>query len=82
MALDLPELSTRTWEKWEDAAWECIIYSTCGHPEKLSALRILGRNKANLDGLGGQRTKDANVKAEIRQTLKEAIQKLSAGDSE
>jgi len=77
MAGVLPEFSRVTWERWAEAAWECLLASTKGHPEEHSFLRDLGRKGERKDGLGTPRTVAANVRAEIRQTLREAIRGLA-----
>jgi len=79
MASTLPELSARgAWTQWADAAWECLLDATDRHPETHPVLAKLGTKGARKDGLQNTRTRAANVKAEIRQTLREAIQKLAA----
>jgi len=74
----LPELSKNTWEKWAEAAWECILDATDRHPESCDALKPLGAKGARKAGLQTPRTKATNVKAEIRQTLREAMRNLAA----
>ncbi|MEY3775275.1 MAG: hypothetical protein RLZZ129_2055 [Verrucomicrobiota bacterium] len=78
MASKLPELTADTWEDWADAAWECLLYASNDHPEAQPGLAKLGTRAARKDGLQTAPTRAANVKAEIRQTLREAIQKIAA----
>ena len=77
MAANLPELSRATWKRWEEAAWECLLASTKRHPEEHPFLRDLGTKGERKDGLEKPRTVAANVRAEIRQTLREAIRGLA-----
>lgn len=78
MAAKLPELSLETWECWANAAWECLQAASRGRPEAVSVLRDLGRKAAKRDGLLKAGTVAANVRAEIRQTLREAIRGLAS----
>jgi hypothetical protein len=78
LTANLPELAKETWEPWADAAWECLLDATAGRPEGFPSLRTLGRKAENRDGLKTPRTLAANVRAEIRQTLREAIRTLAA----
>lgn len=77
LTANLPELAKETWEAWAEAAWECLLDATDGHPEENEFLNVLGRKAENRDGLKTLRTLAANVRAEIRQTLREAIRTLA-----
>jgi hypothetical protein len=77
LALKLQPLSKAVWEKWADAAWACLLDATDSHPEKCPALEPLGAKAARKAGLQTPRTRAANVRAEIRQTLREAIRTLA-----
>jgi len=82
-AASLAEFSKATWETWADAAWACLLSATDRHPEKFQNLEKLGSKAKNRDGLRGERTVASNTRAEIRQTLREAIEGLArASDSE
>lgn len=74
----LPKLSSETWEEWEAAAWRCLLDATDQHPERVPELARLGVKATRKDGLQSPRTLAANVKAEIRQTLSEAIRGLAS----
>jgi hypothetical protein len=77
LASTLPELSLPVWKRWADAAWECILDATNGHPEENDGLKSLGQKAARRDGLQSPRTLAANIRAEIRQTLNEAIRGIA-----
>ena len=77
LASGLPELSKGTWRRWERAAWICLLDATAGRPEENEALIKLGPKAARKDGLKGKGTLASNIRAEIRETLKEAIQGLA-----
>ncbi|MCC6414603.1 MAG: hypothetical protein IT582_01665 [Opitutaceae bacterium] len=78
LASALPDFSAKTWRKWEAAAWACLLDATNQHPEALPALAALGTKGARKDGLQSVRTRAANVRAEIHQSLKEAFRGLAA----
>jgi len=59
--------------QWADAAWEYLLDGTDGKPEAF--FWDLGKGKATAAG-GGKRTAASNVRAEIRQTLREAIARM------
>jgi hypothetical protein len=73
LASKLPPLSKAVWKKWAEAAWACLLDATDGHPEKCSALEPLGAKAARKAGLQTPRTRAANVRAEINETLGEAV---------
>ncbi len=74
-AAHLPPLSNAEGvrELWVKAAWECLLDATDKHPEKRPHLAALGVKAKGRDGLQSPRTLAANVRSEIRQTLREAI---------
>jgi hypothetical protein len=78
LASKLPPLSNAVWERWADAAWACILDATDGHPEESPALEPLGAKATRKDGLQTPRTLATNVRAEIHQTLGEAIRTLAS----
>jgi hypothetical protein len=78
MASRLPPLSKAVWERWADAAWECALDATAGKPEESPVLRPLGAKAARKDGLQTPATLASNIRAEIRQTLREAFCNLAS----
>jgi len=77
LAAVLLDLDTTTASAWVDAAWALLLESTDGHPEKFHSLAALGAKGARKDGLQSSATKAANVRAEIRQSVREAIHLLA-----
>lgn len=80
LAAVLPELDTATAAAWVDAAWALLLETTGGHPEEkkeFHSLAALGAKGARKDGLQSPFTKAANVRAEIRQSVREAIHLLA-----
>ena len=75
----LPPLSKATWKKWADAGWESILHVTGGKPEEDEDLKDLGVKATHKAGLQSQKTKASNMRAEIHQTLREAIYALARG---
>jgi hypothetical protein len=79
IASSLPDLSKATWEKWAEAAWDCLLSATEGNPERIPSLWKLCA-KARKDGRKGREwklTEASDTRAEIRQTLREAIKVLA-----
>jgi hypothetical protein len=77
LAAVLPDLDTATASAWVDAAWALLLETTGGHPEEFQSLAALGAKGARKDGLQSPATKAANVRAEIRQSIREAIHLLA-----
>ena len=78
LASKLQPLSKAVWECWADAAWKCLLDATGKHPEKNPNLKPLGAKATRKDGLQTPRTLATNTRAEIRQTLREAIRNLAS----
>jgi hypothetical protein len=82
LAYQIPTLTTGSAEKWIEAIWSLLLHETDGTPQKIPALAALGAKGARKDGLGGNRTQASNCRAEIKQSLREAVLTLAARSSE
>jgi hypothetical protein len=78
LAAKLRPLSKADWKQWANAAWACLLDATGKHPEENPNLKPLGAKATHTDGLQTPRTLATNIRAEIRQTLHEAIRNLAS----
>ena len=80
LAAALTDLDTTTAAAWVEAAWALLFETTGGHPEdkkEFHSLAALGAKGARKDGLQSPATIAVNVRAEIRQSVREAIHLLA-----
>jgi len=75
--VNMPPFSASEAEIWAEAGWQIVLMCTNDQPESNEILKPLGGNVGKKAGLAQARTKAANVRAEIKQTLKESFQKLA-----
>jgi hypothetical protein len=78
-SLQLPPLTTETWDVWFRAGWEMLLWTTNRHPEKDESLREIGRHYGQHSKNSGQQekvtpaTREANIRAGIRKQLRQSF---------
>lgn len=102
LAAKLEPLSNATWERWADAAWECLMSATGSQPQADPKLAPLGskatakQDKLNKEAadlehlkrrsgliyskrpLHARKVTPAAIRAEIHETLKEAVRMIAS----